>query len=110
METPKKSLDGYIKIGPIAFSRNRFLLTLACIAAALFVVADLVGVRETAQNGLLASALAPQMVWAYLLLGLAAISSRPLSRAGYSSTAASCWIITISFLAGAGAYTLHTVG
>lgn len=110
MDTSKKMQDGYISIGPFAFSRNSFLLTLACIAAALFLVADLVGVRDSANHGLVASALAPQMIWAYLLLGLAAIGSHPLSRAGYSSTAASCWVIAISFLAGAGAYTLHAMG
>lgn len=107
MDTSKQLQDGHIIVGPFAFSRNSFLLVLACIAAVLFCTADLVGVERSAGRGLLAGALAPQMVWAYLMLGLTALANRAFHRAGYSSTATSCWVIAISFLVGAAAYTLQ---
>lgn len=96
-----------IVVGPLTYSHNRFLAAIACVAIALYVVASLNG-TQSQEGSLWALAMAPQMLWAYSLIPLAWISAVALSRAGYKSTAKSCFVVAGSFFVGAAAFTFTT--
>jgi hypothetical protein len=92
--------EGAVKIGRFSYSHNRFLVLLACIAALAYVIADSVGLPINGSTGI--SKLAePQMIWAALLVPIAAFGVWALKRAGHPDTALSCGLIAASFLAGA---------
>ncbi|MHC5194971.1 hypothetical protein ACYSUW_14550 [Pseudomonas frederiksbergensis] len=101
MLTSTQQNEGAVQIGGFCFTHNRFLAMLGCLAALAFVLADSFGFPTSNVGGTGISKLAtPQMIWALLLIPIAAFGCWALKRAGHRDTALSCGLIAVSFLAG----------
>lgn len=93
--------EGAVHIGRFSYSHNRFLALLACMAALAYVIADSIGLPINNGNTGISKLAEPQMIWALLLVPIAAFGVWALKRSGHPDTALSCGLIAASFLAGA---------
>lgn len=101
MLTSTPQNEGAVQIGRLSYSHNRFLILLACIAALAYDIADSIGLPINNGNTGISKLAEPQMIWAALLIPIAAFGMWALKRAGHPDTAFSCGLIAASFLAGA---------
>ncbi|SBW84687.1 Conserved hypothetical membrane protein [Pseudomonas veronii 1YdBTEX2] len=101
METNTKKQTGDIQLGRLRYTHNRFLLTLACLALAAFIFADIIGSNVAQGSNWVENLTSPQMVWALLLLPIAAFGGLMLKRAGHPDTALKCLIVAAGFISGA---------
>jgi hypothetical protein len=108
METNTKNPMGDIKLGRFRYTHNRFLLTLASLALAAFIFADIVGSSVSHGSSWVEKMATPQIVWALLLLPIAAFGNLMLKRSGHPDTALKCLIVAAGFISGAAAKIIFT--
>lgn len=108
MNITDRSQPANVHIGRFSYSHNHFLILLACLGAIAFVIAYWFGVKSTAGMSWSERAGTWQMIWAYLLLPIAASGGHMLKRAGHGDTALSCIGVGVGFLLGAAARTFVT--
>ncbi|MCK1788896.1 hypothetical protein [Pseudomonas violetae] len=108
MTAIEKSQPADVHIGSFSYSHNHFLILLACLGAIAFVIAHWFGVKSTVGMSWFERAGTWQMIWAYLLLPIAASGAYILKRAGHGDSALSCIGVGLGFLLGAAARTFVT--
>ncbi|WP_439126297.1 MAG: hypothetical protein ACNJA3_28425 (plasmid) [Pseudomonas rhizophila] len=101
MPNDTKNPTGDIHLGRFCYTHNRFLLTLASLALAAFIFADIIGTNVTLGSNWLEKMASPQIVWALLLLPIAIFGSLMLKRSGHPDTALKCLIVAAGFITGA---------
>lgn len=92
---------GLVVIGSRAFTHNRFLLVLVGLTGIAWALAAAFGAPVSPNDSWGQKALAPQMIWAYLLLPIAGLGFALLRPAGFHTTARNCVLIAGAFLIGA---------
>lgn len=96
-----KNPTGDIQLGRLCYTHNRFLITLASLALAAFIFADIIGSNVDQGSSWLEKMATPQLVWAFLLLPIATFGSLVLKRSGHPDTALKCLIVAVGFVTGA---------
>lgn len=108
METKTTNPTGDIQLGRFRYTHNRFLLTLASLALAAFIFADIIGSNVGSSSNWLEKLATPQIVWALMLMPIAAFGSLMLKRSGHPDTAVKCLIVAAGFISGAVAKMVFT--
>lgn len=108
MANNTKNPTGDIQLGRFSYTHNRFLLTLASLALAAFIFADIIGSNVAQGSNWLEKMASPQMSWALLLLPIATFGSLMLKRSGHPDTALKCLIVAAGFITGAVAKIIFT--